>query len=463
MHVSEILSEFKLNYYSQFPDWCSNNFECERKILSILERSLFCLSTTNKKNRYFDIESILDDKNVLNQINDLLNVADGYYSSKYFLDNNLQFFNKLNILDEYECHNFLKKISSHLKHKIIFSRMPTMIFGDVTEDDFIDNLINLLSPIQVNDFLNYLCKNYGFKKSSLQANFIKKIKKYNLVNGVITTNLNNNDIYREKIKIVFDVIDKEIISKNEVLKILEYNELPSTCYNSFSFSLSKYNLLYNCIILKNKTIEMMKKQILEETWFYSDELLEFTNRKASVLFYSELLEYDVIKISDNKLISHEKFYDVTGISKNEIKNFVNDVKKLLNEYKIVSYNLIKDKINSNHNLFFQSGLTDELIMEILSKNKEILLCKKKEIMYLYNSKTNYKLEDFIIEIVEENKKININKLKELLSYEKRIEISIENLWSTLKKINELYVCENLETVFLNKEIYVNEVLSYEYD
>ena len=161
-----------------------------------------------RKYKYFDYINISEEKRVLLQ-NMLNKLPDGYYSTLKLFKENESFFKSINIADEYEVHNLLRKLYDGKISKVTFSMMPSFLIGDVDVEPFFFELIKQYEPIDMTEFLNIVEKRYGHKKNHVR-NILKKYF--------------DNYITLEKINIkTLEFNEKEIILIKQKMKKELYN------------------------------------------------------------------------------------------------------------------------------------------------------------------------------------------------------------------------------------------------
>ena len=167
MEYSEIMSE-----YNKIIE--NNNLEIDliseadfRNIDSILNRSNYVLCDAGRYYRYYDIDA-LDEEDV-NALQKMLDVEPGDYSSEFFFNSNELLMKNIDIKNEYELHNLLRKFIGNYNGKIIYSRMPDIFIECNDKNAFVDNLIHELSPISLDEFVDYVYQNYGHKNNTIRA------------------------------------------------------------------------------------------------------------------------------------------------------------------------------------------------------------------------------------------------------------------------------------------------------
>ena len=174
------------DFYSAYSEWlCSYGLGENKNLLYASERSLeanisrldFCLLKQGKKIRYYDIKSV-DVEKLLNDIG--ITQYKGYeISTNKLIIDNPGLMQQLDIRDEYELHNILRKNPNTIgKYKIEIGRMPIISVGKSDRNKQVGDLLYQLAPIGYYDLaLEYEIR-YGVRKETVQANFLSDIMTY---------------------------------------------------------------------------------------------------------------------------------------------------------------------------------------------------------------------------------------------------------------------------------------------
>ena len=148
--------------------------ESYRNIEGILDRSRNVISSYNRKYRYYEITK-LSKEQILN-LEELLKLESGIYSTELFINNNQLLIKELDIKDEYELHYILRKLFSE-NPKLNFTRMPDIgINYSKNRTEFLEEQIKELSPINVDEFVKYMYDNYGYKYDTTRYTLAGSLK-----------------------------------------------------------------------------------------------------------------------------------------------------------------------------------------------------------------------------------------------------------------------------------------------
>ncbi len=183
--ISEDLSNYNIETYKS-----DHNLE------AILSRKNWCVFGRNKKVRYYEMD-LLSEKD-MSQLNDLLNVEYGLYSSLYFYENNRELMEALDIRNEQELHNILKNLIT--KANVIYLRMPNILIGYRDKEEFFLDKFAELCPISQAEFLSIMRLKYGHREDSLLSYLTLEFNEYLKGNQITSKPM---DLRFEQMKIDF--------------------------------------------------------------------------------------------------------------------------------------------------------------------------------------------------------------------------------------------------------------------
>lgn len=143
---------------------------------------MYCILKYGKHVRYYDIDA-LDMESLVKTLD--FGRYDGTEIStlKIFVDN-ADYLEELDIRDEYELHNILRKKSAYLSPwNVTIARMPFVSIGQADRYKQVRELLYQMTPISKDDLAMEYEVRYGVKKETVLANFFGEIDVY-LNNGI---------------------------------------------------------------------------------------------------------------------------------------------------------------------------------------------------------------------------------------------------------------------------------------
>ena len=101
-----------------------------------------------------------------------------YSVRKFFIDHP-ELMNQYNLLDEYELHNLLKKLSQRDGlNNIVFGRMPMITFGEADRDEQVLDMLLQMSPVTIAELASAYEDEYGVQTATFMANYLKSFDEY---------------------------------------------------------------------------------------------------------------------------------------------------------------------------------------------------------------------------------------------------------------------------------------------
>ena len=123
------------------------------------------LRKRNNRIRVYDFSKIDPDEIV--QALKLDTITNARYSSLKFFREYPEMMQKWDIRDEYELHNLIKKVVDLKKYGICAGRMPTLKFGNATQEEQLKQLINEYTPAKRADLARLYEERYGVRAETI--------------------------------------------------------------------------------------------------------------------------------------------------------------------------------------------------------------------------------------------------------------------------------------------------------
>ncbi len=261
------------NQYVNQNNYSEYGFSSLAVLQNYLENSAFSLSGFNDEIRFYDFTKYTDMD--LFKMSSLLELPKGYYSTLMLFRNNPILMEKYNILNEYELHNFLKRING--KDHLVFRKMPVFYVGNVNRDEFLYRVIQSSSPISQKDLLRLLEEGYGHKMKTIEMQ-LKAFKRY-LNNGVyncLQTIVTEEDVLEMK-----SLVDAPILTIKELFEIL-------TCkFPRFSSEMVRDDVIDKLGYYVYHTAYLVKKEISDVDKYLQALALD-PNHKTDINVFNKL-------------------------------------------------------------------------------------------------------------------------------------------------------------------------------
>lgn len=451
VEYSEITNEYNRliqNYNLNLEPLTEDDF---RNIDSILERMPYILCSAGRYYRYYDINSL--EESDIDELKDMLRVEPGDYSSEYFYNNNKQIMKKFDIRSEYELHNLLRKIIGDSEKEIVFSRMPDIFINCNDKFAFIEDLIHELSPLNVDEFAEYVYQNYGHKINTFKALLMSYFNKY-ITNGVIMSDCAEFD--EQQLSIIKEYLTEDVYSISTIKELLTelFDVEDFRLLNNLNMQKVGYKLRGNYIMKSSiSNLEAYMKDYINNNDYYEikPEYKKIGSTFSSYL-YKFIYNLDLFKIDDEKYITIKKLNEL-GITKNDINIFISEIEKVINENEFFNlYSLDKDNFLTNlkkHNFpdcFYETIISAINDVKTFSLKNNVVFIKTEEQATREKFINSFIVKDktYIKEIKDEIlKKYNIN----------LYEYYIKEFINTKK----YYLDNSIDCVYLNRDLYEEDI------
>lgn len=420
----------------------------ERSIEGILGRQDNIIFDFGRKFRYVDLSLI--DKSVINKINSVIGLEEGYYSTLVIFNDNQDLMKELDIRNEYELHSFLKKKQEDFTN-IKFDRMPNFSLGGIDKHDFTLNKINELAPISVNDFLDFMEKNYGHKSNTFLSYLMIEFGEY--ING----NFIDSDVIEIKDELILELkklLTEPIYSLDLVKDILKSNGYLNVDEIITKNSMYKIGYKIRSSYILRKDYDSVEEYFTElsqtKDFIPNENILMSSTYSVSIKRVEK--NYDIVLISDREFITYKKLAEL-GINKEMMNKFCNDV---FTSFENINYFTIYNIKNMIDTTWIDDNGFDDIFYECLVEtidNIKFLRINNQKIYSFIDD--NVEVEDIINEFMVEES-IYVDELIDDIKEKYGIDVSSDKLIYSDK-----FYSRELNKLYLNKECYYKEVYNYE--
>lgn len=447
MEYSEIMNEY--NKIIEF-----NNLDIDliseadfRNINSILNRSNYVLCDAGGYYRYYDINA-LDEEDV-NALKKMLDVDPGDYSTEFFFNSNKLLMKNIDIKNEYELHNLLRKFIGNYDGKIIYSRMPDIFINCDDKNSFVDNLIHKLSPISLDEFVDYVYQNYGHKNNTFRALLISNFSKY-ITNGQIISEC--PEFTEEQMSILNEKLTEDIYSiitiKELLMNLFDVNDFK--LINNLNMSKLGYKLRGNYIMKSSiSNLEGYLRNIILNNDYYEikPEIKKIGSTFSSYL-YKFLYNLDLFEIDNEKYITIKKLNEL-GISKENIKEFINGIEQIIHDNEYFNlYTLNKDNFLINSKRYNFPDCFYETIISTIPNVKKFTI--KNNVVFIKTDEQATR-EKFINSFVTKNK-IFVSEIRRDILTKYNIDLYEYYIKDFIDK-KKYYFDNSIDCVYKSKDYY----------
>lgn len=451
MEYSEIMNE-----YNKIIE--NNNLDIDiiseadfRNIDSILNRSNYVLCDAGRYYRYYDIDA-LDEEDV-NALQKMLDVEPGDYSSEFFFNSNELLMKNIDIKNEYELHNLLRKYIGNYNGKITYSRMPDIFIDCDDKNAFVDNLIHELSPISLDEFVDYVYQNYGHKNNTFRALLVSNFSKY-ITNGQIISECPEFTI--EQMNILNEKLTEDIYSITTIKELLTdlFDVNDFKLINNLNMSKLGYKLRGNYIMKSSiSNLEGYLRNIILNNDYYEikPEMKKIGSTFSSYL-YKFIYNLDLFEIDNEKYITIKKLNEL-GISKENIKEFINEIEKVISDNEYFNlYTLDKDNFLTNLKQYNFPDCFYETIISAIPNVKTFTV--KNNVVFIKTDEQATR-EKFINSFVTKNK-IFVSEIKKDILTKYNIDLYEYYIKEFIDK-KKFYFDNSIDCVYKSKDYYDEDI------
>ncbi|OSM17071.1 sigma factor-like helix-turn-helix DNA-binding protein [Enterococcus faecalis] len=433
----DLVRQFVIEHHLDF------DFSSNRALDGVLDRAKNVLHKYGRKLVHYQVDTE-DLISTLQGIN-FEHYMDQEISAKKLFDNYKEDFNQIDIFDEYELHNLLKRYINYLPNYVTIKRMPLIEIGQVDRDEQVLNLMIELSPINVNDFADEYSNKYGVLAQTVKANFLNVIEEFKkgetyfsdapVLNPVVVDNL--------KTLLTHPFYMKEDV-KNLYAEKYGAEKIPDYIFNRLG-----YRNFSEFILLDKFT---RAETFFEETYF-NKEMFEVDDNRLYLLgsfryrLFKKLSNYEVFEYQKDSFISMNKLTNYADITKDDVIELLNEFDLVISDqYFTVSH--IEFVIEKSK--FSELGFDNIFYESILKTTKGYRFQRIGGAMVFRKTKNKFYTYELIDEIVFKYKSMDIYDLMEFLDENYGINLSKEKIICSCQK-TEMYYNPTMEMIYTDIE------------
>ncbi len=419
------------------------DFSSIRALEGILARVDALLWKYGKQFRFYNIEkelilSTLSNIN-FNQYNHL------EISARRILDDYDEEFAQIDILDEYEMHNLLKKYQGHLPNKLHLSRMPLLQIGSPNREEQLLDLLIENSPISRDDFAELYSERYGILLQTVKANYLSMLQEYEHGD---TLNANTPMVSQDVIEKLEEILIEEFYFKEDIYTLYaeRFGEerLPDYLFSQLGYR------NYAQFILKDT---YHRADLYFEETYFNKEIFEVTDKRMLYLgsFRKRLFalreNLDVFEYDERAYIRFEKINEQTGIEKSDIIRLVQTILDEVGD-RYFTVDVVQPIIERSalyklgfDNIFYESILRGNQYLRFQYMANKVVFRRTKDKFYISN---------LVDEVVSRFKRIDIYDLIFYIDETYSVSLSKESIVQSTE-VTELYYHPVMEMMFQDVE------------
>ena len=442
-NYNQIINDYDLN----LEPLKENDF---RNIDTRLTRTNFILDTIGKSYRYYNCNDLEEED--IEELKKMFDIEPGIYSAELFFKDNPLLMKKLDIRDEYELHNLCKKVLGKFNEGINYSRMPDIFVKCDNKLEFVEEQIRELAPINIDEFVKYIYKNYGHKTNSFKAYVVSNFSHYINIDTLICEGKLFDD---EQCKVMSKQLTEDIYSIATIKRMLTdfFDVDDFKLLNSLNLSKLGYKLRGN-YIMKNSIVSLdnyLRDIVMTSDYYEISPEMRKIGSTFSNYLYKFIYDKILFKISDEKYITIKKLNEM-GITIDDIDDFIENIEKTIpeNEY----FNLYTLNTDFNNKLLdnnFPDCFYENLIM-IIPEVKSFRMKNNTLFIKTNNSATR---EKFINSFIKTSKKY-IKDISSEIYNTYNIEVEDYYIRQFINR-KKFYLDSSTDCVYESREKYEEEI------
>lgn len=419
------------------------DFSDIRALEGVISRVETSLWKYGKQLRYYAVDQdvVVD---MLKQIN-FDRYMDQEISARKILRDYPDIFQTIDIQDEYELHNLLKRNEALLPDKVKVKRMPILEIGKSDREEQLLSLLIEYSPIDKNVFAEKYTEKYGVLTETVKANFLPLLKEFE-----------NDQILDADIPAIDPAVIDQLQSlltndfyfKEDVYRMYE-EKFGKHPLRDYMFQFVDY-INYAEFILKK---EHRRADLYFEKEYFSKPMFSIEDNRLKYLgSFRNRLEslrdsLDIFEYAENQFIHIRTIEEKTDIRKKDIEALINEI---LNEVgdKYFTIPMVEPIIERSP--LYQLGFDDTFYEFILKGNEQLRFQYMGKRTVFRKTTEKFYIYELIEEIVGRNKYMDIYELMNLLHEEYAITLSREKIIRTTE-MTDLYYHPVLEMMFQDME------------
>ena len=337
--------------------------------------------------------------------------------------------------------------------KIVYSRMPDIFIDCDDKNAFVDNLIHELSPISLDEFVDYVYQNYGHKTNTFRALLMSYFSKY-ITNGQIISEC--PEFTQEQIEVLNGKLTEDIYSiitiKELLTDLFDVNDFK--LINNLNMSKIGYRLRGNYIMKSSITnLEGYMRDIILNSDYYEikPEMKKIGSTFSSYL-YKFIYNLDLFEIDKEKYITIKKLNEL-GISKDNIREFINEIDKVISDNEYFNlYTLDKDNFLTNLKKYNFPDCFYETIISAIPDVKTFTV--KNNVVFIKTDEQATR-EKFINSFVTKNK-IFVSEIKKDILTKYNIDLYEYYIKEFIDK-KKYYFDNSIDCVYISKDYYDEDI------
>jgi len=440
IRVDDLFEKFNEALNSDFARYNILGFDSVHNLEALLERKAWSISGSNKMFRYYEPKLI--DKTDIENLKEILLSTQGFYSTLYFYENNIDLMEQLDIRNEQELHNFLRNYI-HDEH-IEYLRMPNILLNCDNKDDFILSMIYENSPINLLDFCKLLRDEYGHREDTMASYLSLEFGKY-ITNREISVSI--RELSYEESETIMKSLDKSIYPVFEFEEILNSLNIKDgkNLLNNLNLNKLGYKIVGPYVV--KKSFARMEDAIYKSIERGELDKTFLKTNSTSYCYIWNLIKSKKVLELNNQYVTFDILYKL-GITEEAINDFESKVKAtFIYENEFFTAKIIRNRIDCD--LLNNYSLSDDMINGLIHSIGEYKrIFWKDNIIFIKSSNFNSRVK-FLESILEKRNGLTLLEIKNIL---------FEKYGVNVEEIDIRNILYAIQGKYIDEHYYIDEVV-----
>lgn len=419
-----------------------------------LSESMRCLWKQGERLRFYDI--LEHDYSELLETLNLEEFQNTEVSTLKFMNDYPDLMAKYDIRDQYELHNLLKKIvNPSTCRDITFSRQPIIRFGEFDRNKAIYEAIEMLSPITIDELIDYLQMEYGYDRATMVNYLLPSMQYYH--NGVFSVSFKR--VPEGRVQLLKDNLSDDFYFIFEIKEIYQRicPDADLDEINHRSLKLMGYTVSEKYILTRHKTSDSFFRDILLKDDVFS--ITPIRKRFGSISMYCQIW-LELRRNMDILLFDKDQYLNIRrlekfGVTKADLIDYCNRVFEEVPANSFFTVHSLNDQSDSKIDSL---GFGELFFAELLASSEKFLhthvfgtdvfykgnlsdgLSRKYFCMETLKSYESVDLDDYIADLYE-NYGIKVPDKYDVISVINETDFYYDNIMQKIYRSKDEYYAE----------------------
>ena len=448
-----------LSYYEMFLE---DHSLADREDLVIESRTYenklnacdYVLWAHGKRLRYYPIAD--NDYSELIQLVTSEEVRNKELSARFFFMNYPELMRELDIRDEYELHNLLRKIWPEEDAQIHFGKNPTLTIGQANRDEQVLDLLLQYAPISAADLAAKMEEQYGFDPATSIGSYFNSFQDY-YHNGIYS--ISADALPPDRFAAMQAALRGDYYSVAEIQKqyLLLFPAAEKADINPYTLSTLGFHVYSGYVIsrrFQSATDYFTRLLTRNDITDLNGIDRQMQNTGAFLSTLADLRQQRKIIEFEPRQLIHIRRLESGGVTRDKLKDYCDSVFSWIGPNRVFTIRSLRTE-GFAHELD-DLGFDDWFYSSLLCEDPRFSSRRLGGTRLLFSGQRAITLEDLLTDLLLEREKIEIYDLKDLLEQEYGIALEKDKLTWLIKE-SSLYYDGIMETVYLDYDTYFEEI------